>query len=78
MSYNEIRTLEAILYSEAIADFPHDLHLLAHALVAHYEWDLSCSQIEWIVEGVMAERAYKDGYNPESAVYGDELLELGY
>jgi hypothetical protein len=55
-NYNEIRALESILFSESDVGY-QDLDLLAHALVAHYEWDLSKSQIEWIVEGVMAQLA---------------------
>jgi hypothetical protein len=54
-NYNEIRALEAILYSEASAGYLHDLSLLAHALVAHYEFDLNNEQIDWIVNGVEAE-----------------------
>jgi ethanolamine utilization protein EutQ (cupin superfamily) len=55
-NYNEIRALEAILFSESEVD-QKDLSLLAYALVAHYEWTLSYDQIDWIVEGVIAERA---------------------
>ena len=69
-NYHEIRALETILFSEAAAGFTQDLSLLAHALVAHHEWDINSEQIDWIVQGVMAE--LQDYYN---ANYQDPVID---
>ena len=51
-TYQQIRALESILYSESDVGF-QDLDLLARALVAHYEWNINNEQIEWVVQGVL-------------------------
>jgi hypothetical protein len=77
-NYQDVRNLASMLFSEAQEGYTHDLEALAIGLVEHYNFDLNYDQIEWIVQGVIAECAYKEGYNPESAVYDDELVPLGY
>ena len=54
-NYNEIRALESMLFSEASAGFTDDLSALADGLVMHYGFNLTSEQIDWIVNGVLAE-----------------------
>ena len=77
-NYQDVRNLASMLFSEAQEGYTQDLEALAIGLVEYYNFNLNYDQIEWIVQGVIAECAYKEGYNPESAVYGDELVPLGY
>lgn len=70
-NYHEIRALETILFSEAAAGYNQDLSLLAYALVAHYNFDLNGEQIDWIVNGVLAEL---QGYINDGA-YSDFLTD---
>jgi hypothetical protein len=71
-NYNEVRILQDILFSEAVAGY-EDISLLAYRLVLNLEFDLNCEQIEWIVEGVMAQR---DDYWNEAMDAIDEHLYL--
>jgi hypothetical protein len=71
-NYQEVRALQDILFSEAVDGY-EDLSLLAYRLVMHFEFDLTCEQIEWIVEGVMAQR---DDYWNEALDAIDEHLYL--
>ena len=75
-NYQDVRNLESMLFSEAVSGYTQDLEALAIGLVEHYHFNLNYEQIEWVVQGVIAECAYKAGYNPESAIYGDELVPL--
>jgi hypothetical protein len=71
-NYNEVRILQDILFTEAVAGY-EDLSLIAYRLVMHFEFDLNCEQIEWIVEGVMVQR---DEYWNEAMDAIDEHLYL--
>ena len=74
-NYNEIRALEAMLFSEASAGFTDDLSALADGLVMHYGFNLTSEQIDWIVNGILAEieelanEAWLDLLYPEVTIH---------
>lgn len=74
-NYNEIRALEAMLFSEASVGMTDDLSALADGLVKHFGFDLNSEQIDWIVTGVLAQieeltnEAWVDLLYPEVTIH---------